>query len=833
MKDFYLRTLVLEVSGKAFMNDTEEEMRRVAETMIRQWSYLAQRAEKISFLLWLADGSEIFEYNRDLDKTFEWCYLHGIANPAPDPSVLPPVEAAFLSGDKKNLNTQAKNERKYRPDAEPRTYRWLKRLNEILRETAYDMTGLPAEIGATLDNGPEFAVSDFKYGRHKEIATAHSIYPNSFVPCTAVLHGDHDSYAAFPDGIPEGTTLGRFLGAQFLEFAKDLGFDYLWLSNGMGFGLETWGLTGGLFDGKEFHPEKAPELRQQLVDFWEEIVSANPGIRFQTRGSNYSAGIEMATDAAPLPWIYDKDLITVPVNSPSSAIYYNLGLSITAWMSHIAELPANGHIPFRYYIHDPWFKNTPWIDRYAGQGWDLYPILAIGRVNSSGKVEAADSCAFLSCDDSWGRMPDEVPLEVQPLIAEAFRHLPDKPGPLLWVYPFREYGDLQDIRKTFNEECFAVDLVQSGTPLNTVISTGNFRKIAAENTAWFRQTIPVIPASVLNSPENLQALRTIVESGGTAAVYGSVNNLCAEARAFLGVESGEPLSGILTAFTPCGDISLDGKEYNRSINLLPHLCDGGLSEIPGDCRVLAWGGTAQERRVLASVAKRGAGQVGFVRSLSPWQEEDPQAQNKTLHQRREMRARGDLRYPADRLMRMVLAEFGWAITMHTADTSCWVPRLTIARHDNAFYISGYAPDTTTQLQFSTPWGSPIPAEKDVQFRDGRGLYHMPRAPHWECRAFVKQKNGTVLYRTGIRFQYWTQEQFDLVGLKDAEVRYFVPDGYDRAELRLNTEVDEPNFQYGRTAPVLNDFRWEDTPAGRCIVAEHVTGTLNIAVGRNN
>ncbi|MBR0458553.1 MAG: hypothetical protein IJJ26_04910 [Victivallales bacterium] len=317
MNDFSLDNLVLEVSAKAFMDDSEGEMRRVAETMLRQWWYLVAHAKRLSFLLWIGDGSEIYEYSGDLDQKMDWCYLMGLANPR-----------------------EGENTHLVRPDAKPRTYRWLKRLNEILRETAAP-TGLPVDIGATLDNGPELGPSPFKFKRHREIANAHSIYPNSFVTCTAVLHADNVHYAAFPNGIPEGTTIGRFLGAQFHEFAKDLGFDYLWLSNGMGFGLETWGLTGGLFDGHSFFPERAPQLRQQLVDFWEEVLHANPDIKLQSRGSNFSAGIEMCTDAAPLPWLYQNDYTTAPVNAPQSAIYFNLGLSIIAWMSHIAELPPN------------------------------------------------------------------------------------------------------------------------------------------------------------------------------------------------------------------------------------------------------------------------------------------------------------------------------------------------------------------------------------------------------------------------------------------------------------------------------------------------------------
>ncbi|MBS1454694.1 MAG: hypothetical protein HP002_15065, partial [Lentisphaeria bacterium] len=169
--DFQLRDLTFEISGKPFLNDSEEEMRRVARTLFRQWRRLAGRSGRISILLWIADGSEILEYTGNPADTFEWGYWQGIANPMPMPEN--PSPEAFH-----NYNFVPF---RYREDAAPRTYGWLKRLIQVLREVGTtECGGKPIRIGAAFDNGPEFSVSDFKYRRHREIAQAHSIYPNSF-----------------------------------------------------------------------------------------------------------------------------------------------------------------------------------------------------------------------------------------------------------------------------------------------------------------------------------------------------------------------------------------------------------------------------------------------------------------------------------------------------------------------------------------------------------------------------------------------------------------------------------------------------------------------------
>ncbi|MDD3885680.1 MAG: hypothetical protein PHI35_02280, partial [Victivallaceae bacterium] len=460
-----LCNVTLELSAKPFFDDSEAEMYRVCRKMFNQWRALTAVTESVSVLLWIADGSEILEYSGDLSQTFEWGYWCGCANHCPR-------HQPELPGDRENIHLYPQP---YRAGVGPRSYAWLKRLIEVIRETGAEITGKPIRVGATFDNGPEFAISDFKFNRHKEIAQAHTLFPNSFVVCTAKLHAEKRAYAAFPDGIAEGTSLGRFLGSQFREFSRDLGYDYIWLSNGMGFGSETWGITGALFDKRAFHMEKADRAAEDMLDFWRDFYAGCPGVQVETRGSNYSAGTEIATDAAPLAKLYRDYKIAPPVNSPWASMNYNVGLEIAAWMSHIAELPDD-RLPFRFYIHDPWFINSPWLDRYGREPWDIYLPLAVSRVSEDGTVKPANRIALLSVDDTKGQMPDIVPREVIPqLLHAALEIAPDAPGPLLWVYPFDEYAAKKNPHLAFAEEQFIGEAIQGGLPLNTVISTRIWR----------------------------------------------------------------------------------------------------------------------------------------------------------------------------------------------------------------------------------------------------------------------------------------------------------------------------------------------------------------------
>lgn len=46
-----------------------------------------------------------------------------------------------------------------------------------------------------------------------------------------------------------------------------MGFDYIWLSNGFGFGTETWKITGAVYDGKLFFPKRSKLARRKYRNF--------------------------------------------------------------------------------------------------------------------------------------------------------------------------------------------------------------------------------------------------------------------------------------------------------------------------------------------------------------------------------------------------------------------------------------------------------------------------------------------------------------------------------------------------------------------------------------
>lgn len=137
-----------------------------------------------------------------------------------------------------------------------------------------------------------------------------------------------------------------------------MGFDYLWLSNGFGFGMETWSTTGAVFDGKDFDVTRFDDAKEKILEFWRMFRAECPDFRIETRGTNLSAGIDLATDGVPLKDIYEGGFnLLPPPNSPWAALNGDFGLELCGYMSRIAELPDERYL-FRYYVHDPWWANS-------------------------------------------------------------------------------------------------------------------------------------------------------------------------------------------------------------------------------------------------------------------------------------------------------------------------------------------------------------------------------------------------------------------------------------------------------------------------------------------
>jgi hypothetical protein len=473
-----------------------------------QWRPLLKDREEISVMFWTGDGSEILEYDGDLNKTFEWAYFIGTAN-------LP------LATEQDDPALSLHSKKQYYTENPPvMTYGILKNIIRIFKEEGKKaFPNVTIRVGDTFDIGPEFAISDFKYKRHKEICSGYALDRLGFVDATSLLNADDCSYAAYPNGIPQNLPFATFLGAQTKVFFADIGFDYIWLSNGLGFSSDPWTLTGKIFDGKRFYADKLERTAKKVFSFWKLFREACPNIPIETRGTNNSAGIDYATDGVPLWDIYNAGFhIMPPPNSPWAALNDNYGLEIMGHMTRICDLP-NKDFLFRYYIHDPWWMNSPWYDRYDGFASDIYLPMAVARVDENGNMQSANRLNILSIDNSKGDMPDSCCYEPLPHLLKAEKDCADEPSFLLWLYPMKEYTTSkceQDLFEMYYGDRFIMDAINQGLPLNTVISTDVFKKVPVE---VYEKRIIISP--IVEDEEVVKYLMGFAQNGGKLLLYGS------------------------------------------------------------------------------------------------------------------------------------------------------------------------------------------------------------------------------------------------------------------------------------------------------------------------
>ncbi len=812
-----LENVTLEVSLKPFRDPAEDAVRAVCREMFRQWAPLCRHADMVSVLLWAADGSEILEYRREPDECFEWAKWLGRANVTARPHAHDP-DAIGLHN-RRYL---------YMEDPPEFTYGWLKRLVTILKEVGQEVTGKPIRVGETFDPGPEFAESAFKYERHPELCLGGTMGTASFACCYATLHADPTPYAAFPGGIPEGTPFGTFLGRQCEAFLNDLGFDYLWLSNGFGFGLETWGLRGAVFDGETFSGERCADVQRENLAFWDLFRAECPSIPIETRGTNLSTAMDLASDAVPLREIYAGGYgLEPPPNSPWAALNHDFGLELVGWMAHIAEIPGET-FPFRFYTHDPWWLNSPWLDRYGREPHDIYLPLAVSRIDAQGRTCTPTSMLFLTVDDSYGRMPEQVPNEVIPHLLTAKRDEPDAPGPLVWVYPFDEYHDWtfdepRRIEEVFFGDWFMRGAVNNGLPLNTVISTRNLVAVRAQDPAAFAESVLVSPVPEAGGDWE-SALLAHVRGGGNALLYGPLARAGDELLAALNLVRQDPLDGVFER-----DLALvqDAFAESGAATVLEHpalLSGGGMSGVLADERdshTTALAGVCRdgETRVAASSRERpdwGGGKVVWVRGTVAC---DPN------------RTGGHLlvpfdpcsRFPGEVLMRYALQAFGIEIRAERDTAAQKTPMTCIARHTNGFFFSGFCPDTTTALQLRLPQGAPLLLGLETRLVEGRARYTMPKAWHHECRVFVDgQRAGRLACSEVHSGMVGVTRRMLVTGLQDATIRFYPEPG---------TEADVRVLANGTQPYLGGDFRTTERHRDRMgtyLQADNLTGNVMIS-----
>jgi hypothetical protein len=759
-------------------------------------------------MLWTADGSEILEYGGSVDDEIEWARYIGSANP---PEMPPKVDPLQIS-----IHDQA---RLYMKNPAKITYGTLKEIVRTFKAVGQSMTGKPVTVGATFDPGPEFARSPFKYKRHQEILKGY------WVDCTSTLQSDAKAYAGFPNGISAGTPFGTFFGRQAQRFLTDLGFDYIWFSNGFGFSATAWSVKGPLFDGAAFHPEKAAKIREKVIGFWKMFRQECPSFRVECRGSNLSTGADLSASASPIRDIYDGGFnMVAPPNSPWAAIDGDFGLEVSGYLSHLAHLPPGDVFPFRFYAHDPWWLNSPWFDRYGHEPHDIYLPLALARLDREGKVTPPSFLEFLTIDSSYGELPDQCPNEVTPHILLAMDHFSDQPGLLTWVYPFREFhesvfGGSPRPGEAFFSDWFIRNAVNAGLPVNTVVSTDNFLASRATNPGVYENTILLTPIPQAGSQLEA-ALLEHVRQGGNVFFFGPASHAGSSVLDLLNLKLAPPLTGELEMHS---SLQSDEVRHGAAATRILHrdvLSAGGIDTVVSDTavaglEVCATVSDGSNERVFAIARTFETGRVAWVRgSLSSHITDAylPQPDDPKQH------------VQAEYIMRAMLSKFGYELRVEKPTVDTRNPLVLVARSNNGFFFSGYCPSTAVALRLRFPHGAPILKGNEPWFEGGYSTYSMPRAWHRECRCFVEQpEEGEISCVEGISEEVGIRRRLILTGLKNATVHFYPEVRPAGPPVRMESGRAQANsFENKKQVSYVPE------DSGRQLVAHEVTGDLLVS-----
>lgn len=813
-----LNRVTLEMSLKPFTNLDQTAIDVVCAEAIRQWLPLIGMADKASMLLWVADGSEILTWDGNEETEFEWAKYIGFAN-----------EHCFshIQGE-----DDPRIARPYRDNPVRMTYGDLGKIVSSFKRVAAEQFGVSMEVGATFDAGPEFAYSNFKYRDHPEINRAElggqyiSLKADYTVVCTwSKLHGDGAGYAAYPNGIPEGTPFGEFLGRQCASFLPAMGFDYIWFSNGFAVSYFPWTYLGANYNGSQMPLTDYNELSTKVMSFWDHFKRECPKHRTEIRGTNFGTGMDLAKDYIPMLALYEKGYIELPPpNSPWGALNYDFGLEMTGYLSRIAEIPGDT-FPFRFYPNDPWFWQNPWRDLYDREPHDIYCPLAAARVNHAGELEGPGIVEILTIDTEKGELNEEDVQEIIPHLRRALTQAPDQPGLLTWVYPFRELHDRIAASSghsgsIFFHDWFIRNAINQGLPLNTVIGTDSLFRMNQDAAGKLKDTILLVSASWLTGA-NAAYFADYVRSGGRLLLYGAVHD--AILLDLLNLKLGEALEG---DFEVGGfDFLEDGLSVpqplfrSRRLRHQAHIGDGGFREQlknANDAFTTSAVDLHQDGEVRVYAISRhhptwGGGRVGWVRGSLPFEDSGithlPVRQDASL-------------LDGSVVLRYMLQHFGYTIVQDKYEESSTPALMFVKRHDNAFIYTGCKKDSSVTFRLRTPEGIPVIIGQATRGGVAEAVYALDRTFHDECRVFADQKEPG---------QIWCRESSPVSTRKVDPVRTITVGGLKEAAVTVYPPlwaIEGERLDIRRSYAAHEEVPW--TRQGNRVLLEEISGTINIS-----
>ncbi|MFW6293626.1 MAG: hypothetical protein ACOC7V_15070 [Spirochaetota bacterium] len=761
--------VAVEFSLKPFGLDDGVSFDERAEQVVTAWRPLWEAGAEASFMLWVADGSDILEWSGDVDQELEWGRYIGFCN----------IDRGAF---RKEMGDQIYG-RPYIEHARPFRYADLKAIVSSLRAAGERLLGRPITVGATFDPGPEFAESPFKYTRHDEIichALDNGRWTFPMVDAAATLRADPGRFAAYPDGIPEGERFARFLGRQIGSYCRDLGFDYVWLSNGFAFSPAPWDSVGPAFDGERFDPAERERRRDLFTTVWDDLREGCGDIPIEVRGTNFTAANDLAVNGVDYRRLYGEDFVRLPPpNSPWGALGSDYGLELVGYLSRIVGSPKARYL-FRYYANDPWFRQNPWTDIFYGQPYDVFLPLACNMLADDGRAVSPVVVNILTGDTELGEVDALTGLQVASHIRTALADRPDDVGLVTWIYPFDYNHDIVGEGAHRQAEVLFCDwyvrgLINRGFPVSSVATADAFERRCQDGEVPL--TTLLLPTGAASTAGDAELLLGWLRRGIPAILYGPAASLHESVAAELGVTSGGPVEGELAL------VGSNGRELGTILH--EPVGSGGAITAVGA------GSTAIDVLVYARPAD------GEPRPYVVASREFPLVWIRGTNNHETRLGERGPRVPAPRpdyfdstvLINEIFARTGH--TVRVENDADGPAHMLFSRRERAWFLSGYAarPAGVVRLRFSD--GAPVFHATTTRIEEGASLYPLSRVMRHECRVFVRQESGVVTCTTRSRGHRRAELSLGIRDLADATLVFYPPEG-----ARTVVETADGEREYG-------------------------------------